>query len=197
MIWKKLKEGTVNEITRALQTIFFERGPPAEILMDNARAFRSETLSHWCELWGVHIIYRCANRPCGNGIVERSHRTIKRIVARSNITTEEAIYWYNSSPKEGLCDSSIPHNQIYKYKSKLPWERIENRESSSSVSEFSTGDQVFMRPAVCRCDKPWIQGNVTGINSNTSINVDGVPHHISQLRRCPSDNNTPTASSTG
>ncbi|KAI0981194.1 hypothetical protein GJ496_003706 [Pomphorhynchus laevis] len=99
--------------------------------------------------------------------------------------------------KKGLCDSSIPHNQIYKYKSKLPWERIENRESSSSVSEFSTVDQVFMRPAVCRCDKPWIQGNVTGINSNTSINVDGVLHHISHLRRCPYDNNTPTASSTG
>ncbi|KAI0989289.1 hypothetical protein GJ496_011401 [Pomphorhynchus laevis] len=117
-----------------------------------------------------------------------TNKIIESVHNRHHFGVERTIYFINRK---------YPNSVIYKYKSKLPWERIENRESSSSVSEFSTGDQVFMRPAVCRCDKPWIQGNVTGINSNTSINVDGVPHHISHLRRCPSDNNTPTASSTG
>ncbi|KAI0982522.1 hypothetical protein GJ496_005922 [Pomphorhynchus laevis] len=117
-----------------------------------------------------------------------TNKIIELVHNRHHFGVERTIYFINRK---------YPNSVIYKYKSKLPWERIENRESSSSVSEFSTGDQVFMRPAVCRCDKPWIQGNVTGINSNTSINVDGVPHHISHLRRCPSDNNTPTASSTG
>jgi hypothetical protein len=52
-------------------------------------------------------------RPEGNGIIERSHRTIKRIAERSKINPLEAVYWYNFSPKDGIKEESVPYKSIY------------------------------------------------------------------------------------
>ena len=45
-------------MSRSLEEVFQERVPPREILLDNATAFRSQTLTDLCEKWGVHFAQR-------------------------------------------------------------------------------------------------------------------------------------------
>ena len=81
--------------------IFRERGPPNELLYDNGKCFRSDKLQHLCSTWNVVVRYRCAYRPSGNGIVERNHRTIKRMAARTKGDVLDMVFYYNITPKNG------------------------------------------------------------------------------------------------
>ena len=63
--------------------------------------------------------FRCAYVPAGNGIVERSHRTIKRIAARTRCSVMEAVYWYNVTPKNDASASTAPANLIYSYTARI------------------------------------------------------------------------------
>ena len=64
-------------------------------------AFRSAVLEEFANEWGITLRFRAAYASGGNGIVERDHRTIKRIAERGRITPEEATFWYNITPSEG------------------------------------------------------------------------------------------------
>ena len=92
-IWRPLSCQDAASIVRQLETVFCERGAPVELLTDNATAFSGEAFSRFAERWGVRMRFRCAYVPAGNGIVERSHRTIKRIAARTRCSVMEAVYW--------------------------------------------------------------------------------------------------------
>ena len=48
--------------------------------------------------------------PTGNGIVERSCRSIKTIAARKQCSTLDAVYWYNVIPRDGFSRSTAPAN---------------------------------------------------------------------------------------
>ena len=88
---------------------FYERGvAPVELLTDNATTFSGETFSKFPEHWGVQIRFQCAYVLAGNGIVERSHRTIKRIATRTRCSVMEAVYWYNVTPKDDTVASTAP-----------------------------------------------------------------------------------------
>ena len=54
----------------------WENGPLMEILTNNDAAFTSKDFGEFARNWDVHLWFRCAYSPSGNGIVERSHRTI-------------------------------------------------------------------------------------------------------------------------
>ena len=84
--------------------MFSQFGPPAEILCDNSRSFTSKLMHDFCEFWAVRLVFRCAYKPSGNGIVERNHRTIKRMSARSGRSIEYSAFWYNVTPH---CDQKI------------------------------------------------------------------------------------------
>ena len=79
VVWRE----TATEICHELDKLFYERGPADELLMDNALAFRSQEMLQLMEKWGVRPFYRAAYRAGGNGIVERSNRTIKTMAERS------------------------------------------------------------------------------------------------------------------
>ena len=49
----------------------------------------------------MRAYYQAAYRPGSNGIVERSHCTIKAMAERSGTRPVEAAYWYNIVPREG------------------------------------------------------------------------------------------------
>ena len=83
VVWRELKGETATEICHELDKLFYERGPVDELLMDNALAFRSQDMLQLMEKWGVRPFYRAAYRAGGNGIIERSHRTIKTMAERS------------------------------------------------------------------------------------------------------------------
>ena len=57
-------------------------------------------------------------RTAGNEIVQRSHRTIKRIAARTRWSVMEAVYWYNVTPKE-MPASTAQANIIYSYTARI------------------------------------------------------------------------------
>ena len=62
--------------------------------------------------WGVCIRFRAAFYPEGNEIVERNHRTIKRIAERSKMLILNVVNWYNvSADKNG----ASPMDKIYSY----------------------------------------------------------------------------------
>lgn len=52
-----------------------------------------------------------------SGITERRHRTSKRIVASKKCSVQEAVYWFNISPKDEN-SASFPMSKIYTYKTR-------------------------------------------------------------------------------
>ncbi|XP_065645530.1 uncharacterized protein LOC136076000 [Hydra vulgaris] len=98
-IWRRLQNEKETTVCFHLEEIFRERGPPWQVLLDNSKTFRSKLVGELCAEWGVSILFRCAYRPYGNGIVERHHRTIKRMAARSGKDPLKMVYWYNIPEK--------------------------------------------------------------------------------------------------
>ena len=156
--------------------------------MDNGRAFYSEQIKHLLLKWNVKGLYRAAYRPSGNGIEERNHRTVKAIAERANISPPEAVYWYNSSPRNGIDPNSVPQKAVYCYDWQKGMDMIEEiEESSKSGGRFEIGDEVWVKPQNTRCVTKWRRGMVTGINSLNNVEVDGVPRHVLDLRKVVGD----------
>jgi len=153
--------------------------------MDNGRAFRSQRLKTLLDRWSVLPVYRCAFRPECNGLVERCHRSIKRMAARSNADPLDMVFWFNSTPKEGSSESSVPALQLHSYS----WRTLPVRTVEKAVEDFNSdfviGSRVFVKPVAARCHSRWPVGRVTAINSQTNVDVNGVPRHISDLRIVP------------
>jgi transposase InsO family protein len=182
-IWRLIPNEGSEHVTRVLSEAFAERGPPAELLLDNGTTFRSQELQALCSRWGVKIIYRCAYRPQGNGIVERNHRTIKRMVARTGGSAQEMTFWYNFAPKEGVNESTTPSASVFRYK----WRNPKAQESASSLETtqrggFQVGDRVYVKPNPSRCTTEWKIGRVSGVQSAQNVEVDGVPRHVADIR---------------
>lgn len=181
-IWRQLKRETAECIVNVLDEVFLERGPVSEVLMDNALSFHSETMTTLLRKWHIKGLFRAAYRPSGNGIVERHHRTIKASAERGNFSPQEAVYWYNMSPRSGIDPNSVPQRAIYQYK----WRQLQdepeedvNVESANVVID----DEVWVKPPDVRCTSKWKRGRVTGITSKNNVEVDGTPRHILDIRR--------------
>ena len=142
--------------------------------------------------------YRCAYEASGNGIVERSHRSIKTMVERSHFSVEEAIYWYNVTPKDDCTESTAPAARVYRYRMRVrpavasvsqqpavsrsvPIQRSAAR---SSGGRFEIGDAVWVRRRGSRCFTRSELGVVTAVVSDLCVEVDGVPRHVRNLRPC-------------
>ena len=97
-IWRPLSCQDSASIIWQLETVFCEKGAPVELLTDNATTFSGETFSKFAERWGIRMRFQCAYIPAGNGIVERSHRTIKRIATRTRCFVMEAVYCGQQGP---------------------------------------------------------------------------------------------------
>ena len=80
-----------------------------EILTDNDTAFTSKDFQEFARNWHVHLRFRCAYSPSGNGIVERNHRTIKTIATRKNCLILEAVYRHKVTPKDNVSPSTALH----------------------------------------------------------------------------------------
>ncbi len=211
-IWKALRNESAATVTAAILEVFAEFGPPEEILSDNGTAFRSATFRHLLASWGVRQEFACAYRSVGNSLAERGHRTIKRMVARSGRSVHEMAFWYNNT--RASKQEATPFELVFATKPRLPGVRV-NREDivrpqlfdqgktnasrqrrrDASRNPFSIGDAVFMKESKS-CVKPWSgPWIVSRVLSNVAVelNHDGIPRHVSHLRRVP-DNPAPEAS---
>ena len=140
-LWRQLPhlQGSI-AVIRQLQSIFCEKRAPEEILTDNDTAFRSEETRKFFESLGARLKFRAAYCPSGNGIIERNHRTVKRVAKRSNISIS-IIYWYNVSiDKEGASLMSKIHT--YANNSASCGENMETTPASEDTNHLETGDGV-------------------------------------------------------
>ena len=153
--------------------------------MDNGLAFRSSYVELLCSNWNVVRRYRAAYRPSGNGIVELNHRTIKRIAARSATSPLQAVFWYNLGPDCSREES--PADAIFRYKRRHPSAKPpEPSEKGVEECPFKPGDSVFVKPLQVTCTTKWKPGTVTGVISRNTVDVEGTPKHVLDIRRAPS-----------
>ena len=113
-IWRRITSENGGEISLQLEEIFWERGPPDELLLDNSTSFRSKVVEEVCSRWNVHRRYRAAYRPSGNGIVERHHRTIKARAVRTGADPRQIVFWYNLAARDGVKDESAPCAEVFR-----------------------------------------------------------------------------------
>ena len=182
-IWKGIRTQGSQEMVNLLNVIFLERGPPLELLLDNATAFRGNVFQSFANKWGVKLRFRCVNVASGNAIVERCHRSVKRIAARKNCEIGEAVYLYNISPTDDENASSAPANGTFSYEVRVrDIDSTPDGDVEEIQSRYTIGDLVWVSRSPNRCDVPYKRGTVTKILSPQSVEVDGHPQHIRNLR---------------
>lgn len=166
------------------------------ILLDNGATFRSDSVRRLCDKWGVSLVFRCAYRASGNAIVERNHRTIKRMATRSGGDILDMVYWYNVSSKSHDKESS-PAGQMFLY----PWKpmkvNLPEEVPEPTAAKPEVGQRVFVKPPNASCTDWWSEGIVTGdLPNRPAVEVDGVPRHVADLRHFPSESEVPMSSGT-
>ena len=191
-IWREVKTEGADDVIKILDELFMEHGAPTEILVDNGGAFTGDKFKHLCIKWSVKIDYRCAHRPSTNGIVERCHRTIKRIAERSNIAIAEAVYWYNIGPKRRKDGIKSPSDILFNYNWRIMGEKINVEPMSDDCRMFEVGEKVYVKPSQhVRCTSQWGRGIITAKISHNKYEVDGVPRHIQDIRKRSDNQNNP------
>lgn len=197
-LWKRLSGESTAEICERLEDVCREHGPPQELLLDNALSFKSGQFVGVCHKWGIYIRYRCAHRASGNGIVERVHRTIKRMAARSGSSVLDMTYWYNIAPKERVLTDSIPAENLFTYEWRVPRSYDRSRGIDQLVPGYWVGQRVFVKPGQSGCTTVWPEGRITRVVSSLQVEVDGVPRHVADVRPVPmEDADEPPASAQG
>jgi transposase InsO family protein len=184
-IWRMLRNETAESVTRLLEQVFYERGAPEELLSGNGPCYQSQKMKDLLKRWNVEHVFSCAYRASGNGIIERHHRTIKRMVARTGRSVQEMVYWYNFSPK---ADGLIPAEEVYKYHGQDFPDVSGNsfKPRDTSLNPYKPDDMVYVKPSESRCTTPWKIGRVTALVSNTAVKVGSITRHIGDIRLCHS-----------
>ena len=181
-VWKPVPDQSAEEITRCTESLFREHGAPLELLLDNGASFRSRVFRSMCAKWGVRIEYRCAYRASGNGVVERIHRTVKRMAARTGSDVLDMAYWYNVSPKVGVSDATVPSTELFRYRWRCPGVDPEAQRGLERDHAYRVGQRVFVKPDGARCTQQWVAGTVTNVGRGVQVEVNGVPRHIADIR---------------
>ena len=182
-IWQRLQIKSSTHIVTQLRSVVIERGPCDELLLDNSTAFRSAIVAQFADEWGIALQFQAAYALGVNGIVERNHQTIKRIVKRGGITPGEATFWYNVTPRKDIEESSVPSNLLFRYHWRVPFDVNLRTEGGDVESSFLVGDEVWVKSSPPSCVKQWMPGKVTRIVSKHTVCVDGMPRHVRDIRK--------------
>ena len=165
------------------ELLFWERRAPAEIITDNDTAIRSGAFTRFAERWAMRVRFRSAYVASWNGIAQRSHRSVKRIATRKCCTIAEAVYWYNVAPKDDVDSSTAPANKLYNYEVRvLEIDHVEHTEAGAINSSYDVGDTVWVKPQGTRCNTKYRVGTVTGVVSDHTVEMDGMPRCVRDLR---------------
>lgn len=105
---------------------------------------------------------------------------------RSGRSVAEMVYWYNFTPKASGVDPA-PCNLIKNYEWRCPLSEKKDEDSETVKHDFEVGKEVFVRPQNARCTTVWRRGVVTGVPSAQSVEVDGLPVHIADVRKIPGE----------
>ena len=115
--------------------------------------------------------------------MERCQRRIKRFAARKKCTVAEAVYRYNTAPKDNVSIASAPANAIHRYRVRI--KGIDGMCPSSRrevCGPYRIGDPIWVKPLDSRCISKFKKGLVTDVVSEQSVSVNGTPRHVKDLR---------------
>ena len=128
--------------------------------------------------------FQCVNRASGNSIVERCHRTIKRMAARIWKLVHDMVAWYNATPNS---TGVIPASTVFAQRQRLPLpvdflDKLSKDIGIVQTRDLQVGDAVFVKPANATCTTKWRQAVVSGFRKPHQVEIDGVPFHVSHRR---------------
>ena len=183
-IWRVVGSQRAGTAITELQNIFVEWGPPTEVLSDHV-PFASKEFQDFLSEWRVKWV----TRPEGNP-VERNHRSVKRLAARTGKLPSQMAFWFNrtSSEPSGLS----PFDKLnLGWESRMPLRNVSDAEDSENeedieINRFSVGNSVYVKPNhQVSCTTRW-RGpfEITKVFDNKSVEVngDGIRRHVSHLR---------------
>ena len=180
-IWQQLRQQDAPSYPTVGEC--FHRERPTDGNTDNDTAFTSKDFREFARNWDVHLRFRCAYSPSGNGIVERSHRTVKTIAARKNCSILEAVYWHNVTSKDDVSPCTAPADTLHRYYIRIKGVEdnpLPEPEVTKGMNE--KGDVVWVMNPSGKCTTKYSSGRVTEVISPQSVKIDGVPRHVKDLR---------------
>ena len=159
----------------------FPRARPADGNTDRQR--HCIHFGEFARNWDVYLRFRCAYSSGGNGIVERSHRTVKTIAARKNCSLLEAVYWHNVTSKDDVLPFTAPADALYRYHVRIKGVE-DNPFPGPEVTrgKYEKGEVVWVKNPRGKCTIKYSTGRVTEVISPHSVKIDRVPHHVKDLR---------------
>ena len=176
-IWRQLARQDSASVICQLETVFFERGPPHELLTDNDTAFCSREFMAFANDWGINLQFRFAYVSAGNGIAERYPRSVKRIAARMHYP----IYWQNVTPRDRVSPPTVPAKKIYRYEVKVKGVDAPITSSGPGRSYYQFGNRVWFKTAQNRCTTKFGKGRVTEVISSQSVKDLRSRHSVTSL----------------
>ena len=78
-----LRSTTARVVISMLTSIFVRCGFPSKLTSDNGSQFTGKTFTQWLKTKGIHHVRTTPYHPQGNGVIERFHRTLNSIVAKT------------------------------------------------------------------------------------------------------------------
>ena len=98
--------------------------------------------------------------------MERSHRSIKIIVARKNCPELEVVYWYNVIPKDSLSFSTSPADILHRYHIRVRnIDATPPPEPQITGGRYKKGDIVWVKTPHGRCTTKFGTGRITEVTS--------------------------------
>ena len=189
-LWSPLSDESAAMVVQSLETIWSLLGPPSEVLLDNCKSFRSQTMQAMASKWGIRLIYRAVEKPSGNGIVERVHRTVKRTNARAKCGIPMSVFLINNVPSKHGTPFEI-FCQQYK-RVRIPGiDTVESTQKPlTKFQGWKVGDKVWVKPKhMTPCTRQWLKGSIValrnGLTAEVEVNGHTLPRHFSHLQhRC-------------
>lgn len=106
IVVKKVGLKTANPIIKSIEETFSYFGIPMEIVSDNGPPFNSFTFKIFTKTYDIKHTTSSPTYAKSNGLVERAVQTVKGLITKAieskNITIENAILNYNTTPKSNM-----------------------------------------------------------------------------------------------
>ena len=139
-----------------------------EILTGNDTAFTSKDFGEFARNWDMHLQFQCAYSPSGNGIVERSHRTVKTIATRKYCSVLDAVYWHSVTPKDDVSPCTVPADALSRYHVRI--KDVEDNllpEPEVTRGKYEKEDVVWIKNPRDKCITKNSTGHVTEVISHS------------------------------
>ena len=97
------------------------------------------------------------------------------------------------APNDDVDSATAPANKLYNYEIRvLGIDRVLHSEPVAIDSPYDVGDSVWVKPPEARCHTKYKLGTVTKVISEQTIEVDGMPRHVRDLRSAVPPETAPT-----